>query len=70
MANSYSSFRSLYAHFAMISLNSDGKLEVVESTPIRKQNSTVFTPEVHQNFIISLGECIGYYAPVRRMLKF
>ncbi|KAJ9481474.1 hypothetical protein VN97_g12001 [Penicillium thymicola] len=54
MANSYSSFRSPYAHFAMISLNSDGKLEVVESTPIREQNSTVFTPEVHQNFIMSL----------------
>lgn len=70
MANSYSSFRSQYAHFAMISLNSDGKLEVIESTPIREQNPTVFTPEVHQNFIMGLGECIGYHAPVRRKVKF
>ncbi|KAJ6094337.1 Protein of unknown function DUF2841 [Penicillium canescens] len=64
MTNSCSSFRPPYAHFAMIYLDRDGKLEIIESSSIREQNSTVFTPEVRQNFLEILGERIGYNAPV------
>ncbi|KAF2998375.1 hypothetical protein E8E15_000168 [Penicillium rubens] len=46
MTNSCSSFRPPYAHFAMIYLDRDGKLEIIESSSIRERNSTVFTPEV------------------------
>ncbi|KAJ5253828.1 Protein of unknown function DUF2841 [Penicillium chrysogenum] len=45
MTNSCSSFRPPYAHFAMIYLDRDGKLEIIESSSIRERNSTVFTPE-------------------------
>ena len=68
MANSRSSFRPPHAHFAMIYLDRDGKLKVDESSSIQEQNSTVFTPEVRQNFLEILGERIGYYAPAHRML--
>lgn len=70
MTNSRSSFRPPYAHFAMIYLDRDGKLKVDESSSIQEQNSTVFTPEVRQNFLEILGERIGYHAPIRRMSKF
>lgn len=69
MTNSRSSFRPPYAHFAMIYLDRDGKLKVDESSSIQEQNSTVFTPEVRQNFLEILGERIGYHAPARRMLS-
>lgn len=69
MTNSRSSFRPPYAHFAMIYLDRDGKLKVDESSSIQEQNSTVFTPEVRQNFLEILGERIGYHVPARRMLK-
>jgi hypothetical protein len=51
----------------MIYLDRDGKLKVDESSSIKEQNSTVFTPEVRQNFLEILGERIGYHAPTRRM---
>lgn len=51
----------------MIYLDHDGKLKVDESSSIQEQNSTVFTPEVRQNFLEILGERIGYHAPARRM---
>lgn len=54
----------------MIYLDRDGKLEIIESSSIRERNSTVFTPEVRQNFLEILGERIGYNAPVLRMSKF
>lgn len=53
----------------MIYLDRDGKLKVDESSSIQEQNSTVFTPEVRQNFLEILGERIGYHAPARRMLS-
>ena len=64
MTNSRSLFRPLYAHFAMIYLDHDGKLKVDESSSIQEQNSTVFTAEVCQNFLEVLDERIGYHAPV------
>lgn len=51
----------------MIYLDRDGKLKVDESSSIQEQNSTVFTPEVRQNFLEILGERIGYHAPAHRM---
>ncbi|CAG8140947.1 unnamed protein product, partial [Penicillium nalgiovense] len=68
MTNSRSSFRPPYAHFAMIYLDRDGKLKVDESSSIQEQNSTVFTPEVRQNFLEILGERIGYHAPIRQTM--
>ncbi|KAJ9481677.1 hypothetical protein VN97_g11790, partial [Penicillium thymicola] len=68
MTNSRSSFRPPYAHFAMIYLDCDRKLGIVESSSVRGQNSTLFTPEVRQNFLEILGERIGYHAPIRQTI--
>lgn len=55
-----------YEHYAMIYLDSEGKLKVHESSSIQEQNSTVFTPEVRQNFLEILGERIGFHQPTAR----
>ncbi|KAJ5512581.1 hypothetical protein N7463_002133 [Penicillium fimorum] len=68
MSSSRPSFRPPYSHFAMIYLDRDGKLKVDESSSIQEQNSTVFTPEVRQNFLEILGERIGYHAPARHTM--
>ncbi|KAJ5176743.1 uncharacterized protein N7482_002620 [Penicillium canariense] len=68
MTPSRSSFRLPYAHYALIYLDNDGKLKVDESASIQEQNSTVFTPEVRQNFLEILGERIGFHQPIRRTL--
>jgi hypothetical protein len=61
-----SSFRMPFAHYALIYLDNEGKLKVDESASIQEQNSTIFTPEVRQNFLEILGERIGFQQPVRR----
>lgn len=66
MASSRPSFCLPYAHYALIYLDHEGKLKVDESASIKEQNSTIFTPEVRQNFLEILGERIGYQQPVRR----
>ncbi|OKP00905.1 hypothetical protein PENSUB_7486 [Penicillium subrubescens] len=63
------SFRMPYAHYALIYLDNEGKLKVEESASIQEQNSTIFTPEVRQNFLEILGERIGYQPPMRRTLN-
>jgi hypothetical protein len=55
-----------YAHYALIYLDNEGKLKVDESASIQEQNSTIFTPEVRQNFLEILGERIGFQQPMRR----
>lgn len=55
-----------YAHYALIYLDSDGKFKVEQSASIQEQNSTVFTPEVRQNFLEILGERIGFHQPAAR----
>jgi len=69
MTHSRPSFRPPYAHYAMIFVDHDGKIRVDESASIQEQNSTVFTPDVRQNFLEVLGERIGYHAPARRMSR-
>lgn len=54
----------------MIYLDSEGKLKVDESPSIQEQNSTIFTPEVRQNFLEILGERIGFRQPVARRMSF
>lgn len=54
----------------MIYLDCDRKLGIVESSSVRGQYSTLFTPEVRQNFLEILGESIDSDAPVLRMPKF
>ena len=66
MTPSRSSFRLPYAHYALIYLDSEGKLKVDESSSIQEQNSTIFTPEVRQNFLEILGERIGFHQPGAR----
>ncbi|KAJ5109313.1 hypothetical protein N7456_005988 [Penicillium angulare] len=68
MAQSRSSFRLPYAHYAMIYLDNEGKIKVEESQSIQEQNSTLFTPEVRQNFLEILGERVGYQSSARRTL--
>jgi hypothetical protein len=58
-----------YAHYALIYLDNEGKLKVEESASIQEQNSTIFTPEVRQNFLEILGERIGYQPPMRRKFQ-
>lgn len=68
MTPTRSSFRLPYAHYALIYLDNEGKLKVDESPSIQEQNSTVFTPEVRQNFLEILGERIGFHQPVARRM--
>ncbi|KAJ5576019.1 hypothetical protein N7535_002945 [Penicillium sp. DV-2018c] len=68
MTHSRSSFRPPYAHYAMIYIDHDGKLKVDESSSIQEQNTTLFTPEVRQNFLEILGERIGYQASSRQSM--
>lgn len=70
MTPTRSSFRLPYAHYALIYLDSEGKLKVEESPSIQEQNSTVFTPEVRQNFLEILSERIGFHQPVVRRMYF
>ncbi|KAJ5609534.1 hypothetical protein N7528_010101 [Penicillium herquei] len=51
-----STFRLPYTHYAMIYLDNEGKVKVDESASILDQRSTLFTPEVRQNFLEILGE--------------
>lgn len=55
-----SSFRLPYVHYAMIYLDPEGKVKVDESPSIQDQRSTLFTPEVRQNFLEILGERVGF----------
>lgn len=57
-----------YTHYALIYLD-EGKLNVEESASIQEQNSTVFTPEVRQNFLEILGESISFYPPAARRMS-
>lgn len=66
MTPTRSAFRLPYAHYAMIYLDNEGKLKVDESPSIQEQNSTLFTPDVRQNFLEILGERIGYHQPIAR----
>ncbi|KAJ5689407.1 hypothetical protein N7462_003799 [Penicillium macrosclerotiorum] len=66
MTPTRSTFRMPYTHYAMIYLDNEGKLKVDESDSIQQQNSTVFTPEVRQNFLEILGERIGFHQPMAR----
>ena len=63
MTSTRPSFRLPHAHYAMIYLDSEGKLKVDESPSIQEQKSTIFTPEVRQNFLEILGERIGFHPP-------
>jgi midasin (ATPase involved in ribosome maturation) len=53
-----------FAHYALIYLDNEGKLKVDESASIQEQSSTIFTPEVRQNFLEILRECIGFQQPI------
>lgn len=61
-----SSLRESFAHYALICVDNEGKLRVDESASIQEQNSTIFTPEVRQNFLEILGERLGFYQPIPR----
>lgn len=50
----------------MIYLDREGKLKVEESQSIQEQNTTLFTPEVRQNFLEKLGDGIGFHQPISR----
>lgn len=41
--------------YALIYLNSEGKVKVEESAYFLEQKSTIFTPKVRQNFLEILG---------------
>ncbi|KAJ6110304.1 hypothetical protein N7486_002539 [Penicillium sp. IBT 16267x] len=69
MTPSRSSIRLPYAHYAMIYLDSEGKIKVDESSSIQEKNSSLFTPEVRQNFLEILGESVSLQPGVRRTLE-
>ncbi|KAJ5764722.1 hypothetical protein N7520_004281 [Penicillium odoratum] len=65
MASSPSAVRLPYDHYAIIYIDNKGKVEVHESSSIKEQNSTLFTPEVRKNFVEILGERVNI-KPSRR----
>jgi hypothetical protein len=66
--SAHSSINIPYAHYAMIYLDNMGKLKVMESLSIQKQNGTVFTTEVCESFLEILGAKIGYQRPMVRSI--
>lgn len=58
MVSSSMSFRPPYAHYALIYLDSQGRVRTEESSMFeaQAQNSTLFTAEVRQKFLNILGE--------------
>ncbi|GIJ92734.1 hypothetical protein Asppvi_002012 [Aspergillus pseudoviridinutans] len=64
-----SSINVPYAHYAMIYLDNMGRVKVIESPSIQKQNGTVFTTEVRERFLEILGAKIGYQRPMVRRLS-
>ncbi|KAJ5524660.1 hypothetical protein N7494_011310 [Penicillium frequentans] len=69
MTPSRSSVRLPYAHYAMIYLDNEGKIKVDESSSIQEKNSTLFTPEVRQNFLEILGESVSLQPGARRTME-
>lgn len=53
-----------FAHYALIYVDSAGKLGCEESASIMDQNLTLFTPDVRQTFLETLGEKIGFHQPL------
>lgn len=53
-----------FAHYALIYVDSAGKLGCEESASIMDQNITLFTPDVRQTFLETLGEKIGFHQPL------
>ncbi|KAJ5815666.1 hypothetical protein N7474_007443 [Penicillium riverlandense] len=66
MTPSPSSFHLPFAHYALIYLDNEGKLQVDESASIKEVNFTVFSPEVLQDFLEIFGKRDGFHQPVRR----
>jgi hypothetical protein len=64
----HSSINIPYAHYAMIYLDNMGRLKVMESPSIQKQNGTVFTTEACERFLEILGAKIGYQRPMVRSI--
>jgi hypothetical protein len=52
----------------MIYLNNMGRLKVMESPSIQKQNGTIFTTKVCESFLEILGAKIGYQCPMVRSI--
>ncbi|PYH94675.1 hypothetical protein BO71DRAFT_429774 [Aspergillus ellipticus CBS 707.79] len=53
-----------YDHYALIFLDNMGKLRVAESPSIRHHHATIFTPDVRDNFLRTLGRKIGHQEPL------
>lgn len=53
-----------FAHYALIYVDSAGKLGCEESASITEQNMTLFSPDVRQSFLETLGEKIGLHQPL------
>lgn len=53
-----------FAHYALIYVDSTGKLGCQESPSIIEQNVTLFTPDVRQTFLELLGEKVGFQQPI------
>jgi hypothetical protein len=53
-----------FAHYALIYVDSTGKLGCEESPSITEQNMTLFSPDVRQTFLETLGEKIGLHQPL------
>lgn len=53
-----------FAHYALIYIDSAGKLGCEESASITEQNMTLFSPDVRQTFLETLGEKIGLHQPL------
>lgn len=64
MMSSQSPCHIPFAHYALIYVDSSGKLGCEESASIMEQNTTLFTPDVRQAFLETLGEKIGFPQPI------
>ncbi|OQD97643.1 hypothetical protein PENSOL_c011G06425 [Penicillium solitum] len=63
---SCASFSLPYNHYAMIYIDNEGIPQTIESRSIQEESTSVFTPEVRQNFLQILGSRIGYPQPNRQ----
>ncbi|CAG8236794.1 unnamed protein product [Penicillium olsonii] len=55
-----------YDHYAMVYIDNEGILQTIGSSSIQEEITSVFTPEVRQNFLEILGSRIGCPLPIRQ----
>lgn len=64
MMSSQSSCYIPFAHYALIYVDSTGKLRWQESASVMERDTTLFTLDIRQAFLETLGEKVGFHQTI------